>query len=98
MGVWFSANFYGHYFAGKIAKLTSASNGEANVFTEGIFGDVVNLITGLQGDIVAAGGENLQQLYAYTSVYASFGVISILVGIIALICAPIIKKLMSGIH
>jgi len=98
MGVWFSANFYGHYFAGKIAKLTSASNGDSNVFTEGVFGNIVDFITGLQADIVAAGGENLQQLYAYTSVYASFGVISILVGILALLCSPIIKKMMSGIH
>lgn len=98
MGVWFSANFYGHYFAGKIAKLTSASNGDTHIFTEGIFGDLVNFITGLHANIVASGGENLQQLYAYTSVYASFGVISIGVGILALLCAPIIKKMMVGIH
>ena len=98
MGVWFSANFYGHYFAGKIAKLTTISNGDSNVFTKGIFGDIVEFITGITPEIATQNTENFQQLYSYLSVYASFGVISVIVGIFALLISPFINKLMSGIH
>lgn len=98
MGVWFSANFYGHFFAGKIAKLTSASNGEPTIFSEGYFGDIVTAITGLNHESALNGGEVLQQLFSYVSVYASFGVISVIVGIFAILISPVIKKMMAGIH
>ncbi|RKE98295.1 peptide MFS transporter [Ichthyenterobacterium magnum] len=98
MGVWFSANFYGHYFAGKIAKLTTVTEGETNVFTKGIFGDTVEFITGITPEIAMQNSDNFQQLYSYLSVYASFGVISVIVGIFALLISPVIKKLMSGVH
>ncbi|WP_296380783.1 oligopeptide:H+ symporter [Winogradskyella sp.] len=98
MGVWFSANFYGHFFAGKIAKLTTVTESETNVFTKGVFGDIVEFITGITPEIAMQNSENYQQLYSYLSVYASFGVISISVGIVAILVSPIIKKAMSGIH
>ena len=98
MGVWFSANFYGHFFAGKIAKLTTVSQGETNVFTKGVFGNTVEFITGITPDIAMQNSDNFQQLYSYVSVYASFGVISMIVGIFAILISPFIKKLMHGVH
>ncbi|WCO02210.1 peptide MFS transporter [Psychroserpens ponticola] len=98
MGVWFSANFYGHFFAGKIAKLTTVTQGETNVFTKGFFGDITEFITGITPEIAMKNGDNFQQLFSYVSVYASFGVISIGVGLLAILIAPIIKKMMIDIH
>ncbi len=98
MGVWFSANFYGHFFAGKIAKLTTVTEGETNVFTKGVFGDIVEFITGITPEIAMQNSDSYQQLYSYLSVYASFGVISVIVGIFAILISPIIKKMMSGVH
>ncbi|GHC55977.1 peptide MFS transporter [Ulvibacter litoralis] len=98
MGVWFSANFYGHFFAGKIAKLTAVSNGEPTIFSEGFFGSIVTAITGLTPEIASGKSEAFQQLFSYVSVYASFGVISVIVGIFAIVISPIIKKMMEGVH
>lgn len=98
MGVWFSANFYGHYFAGKIAKLTTVANGEINPLSEGLFGDVVSFFTGITAEMASQNSDNFQQLYSYLSVYASFGVISVIVGIFAILISPVIKRLMSGIN
>ena len=98
MGVWFSANFYGHFFAGKIAKLTSTAQGEPSVFSEGVFNTFVTFITGLRYDTIQRSGEAFQQLYSYVSIYASFGLISVIVGIFAILISPVIKKMMTGIH
>ncbi len=98
MGVWFSANFYGHFFAGKIAKLTTVSAGNTNLFSEGIFGKITESITGLSPQFASGQSEAFQQLFSYVSVYASFGVISVVVGIFAILISPIIKKMMGGIH
>ncbi|MAB57864.1 MAG: MFS transporter [Aequorivita sp.] len=98
MGVWFSANFYGHFFAGKIAKLTTVSNGNSNVFSEGFFGNITKYITGLSPQIASGQSDAFQQLFSYVSVYASFGVISVFVGIFAILISPIVKKMMGGIH
>jgi len=97
MGVWLSANFYGHFFAGKIAILTASKDGGA-IFTKGSFAKVIEIITGLNNEIVSNGTEALQQLFSYVSIYASFGIISIIVGIIALLISPIIKRLMIDIN
>lgn len=97
MGVWLSANFYGHFFAGKIAILTASKEGGA-IFTKGSFAKVIEIITGLNNEIVSNGTEALQQLFSYVSIYASFGIISIIVGIIALLISPIIKRLMIDIN
>jgi POT family proton-dependent oligopeptide transporter len=98
MGVWFSANFYGHFFAGKIAKLTTVSDGSTNIFSEGIFGTITEYVTGLTPQIASNQSESFQQLFSYVSVYTSFGVISVIVGIFAILISPIIKKMMGGIH
>ncbi|WP_025666682.1 peptide MFS transporter [Aquimarina megaterium] len=99
MGVWFSANFYGHFFAGKIAKLTTVKEGEASIFSEGLSGAISEAITGLSNTLVEGNNtEAFQQLYSYVSVYANFGVITMGIGIVAILISPIIKKLMTGIH
>ncbi len=98
MGVWFSANFYGHFFAGKIAKLTTVSNGEASLFSEGIFANITETISGLSPSNMEQKSEAFQQLYSYVSVYATFGTITIIVGIFAIAISPFIKKLMGGIQ
>jgi POT family proton-dependent oligopeptide transporter len=99
MGVWFSANFYGHFFAGKIAKLTTVKEGEANIFSEGLAGTISETVTGLSNTMAEGSNrEAFQQLYSYVSVYANFGVITMGIGIIAILISPIIKKLMMGVH
>lgn len=98
MGVWFSANFYGHFFAGKIAKLTTVSEGENSLFSEGIFGVITESISGLNPLNIDQKPEAFQQLYSYVSVYATFGTITIIVGIFAIAISPFIKKLMGGIQ
>ena len=97
MGVWLSANFYGHFFAGKIAKLTTVTDGEAPVFSQGIFGTITETITGLSTDALAGAVEPMQQLYSYVSVYAVFGIITMVIGLVAIFISPIIKNLMSGV-
>ncbi|WP_459211161.1 peptide MFS transporter [Aquimarina rhabdastrellae] len=98
MGVWLSANFYGHFFAGKIAKLTTVREGEESIFSQGIVGEIVESITGLAPAFIQENTENFQQLYSYVSVYASFGVISMIIGILAIFVAPLIQKMMRGIQ
>lgn len=98
MGVWFSANFYGHFFAGKIAKLTTVSEGDNSLFSEGIFGVITESISGLNPLNMDQKSEAFQQLHSYVSVYATFGTITIIVGIFAIAISPFIKKLMGGIQ
>ena len=98
MGVWFSANFYGHYFAGKIAKLTSVAEGDLGVFSEGFFGGITQFITGLSNSVVLEKGIIFQQLYSYVSVYASFGVMASFVGVLVIVFSSPIKKMMNSIH
>ncbi|MEM9822648.1 MAG: peptide MFS transporter, partial [Bacteroidota bacterium] len=91
MGVWFLSSFYGHFFAGKIARLTATSNDGANALTSGFLGDLATSITGLSSAQALELSADFQQLFAYVSVYAIFGIISIGVGILALLFSPIIK-------
>lgn len=98
MGVWFSSSFYGHYFAGKIAQMTSVAPGEVNPFSEGFVGTIVRSITGLDPSMIAGQGDTFEQLYSYVSVYATFGFLSIVIGILGIIVAPWVKKMMCGIH
>ena len=97
MGVFFSSSFYGHFFAGKIAKLT-AVKGDDNYFAQGYFGDLTHLISGLDPSTTYEKGDAFQQLYSYASVYAGFGAITLGIGILALLLSPIIKKWMGGVH
>ena len=98
MGVFFTSSFYGHFFAGKIAKLTTVVEGETNPFSEGALGKITELISGLSPEISNSTSEGFQQLYSYVSVYAGFGVLTVLIGILAIMVSPLIKKLMGGVH
>lgn len=98
MGVWFSSSFYGHFFAGKVAQLTALREGESNPFSEGFMGRIVEAITGLSPEGISGLGEAFLQLYSYVSVYAAFGVITMGVGLLAVLLSPGIKRLMSGIN
>lgn len=98
MGVWFSANFYGHFFAGKIAKLTASTTNDNSFFSDGIFRKINLAITGIDSKQINELPDAFSQLYSYVSVYATFGTITIIVGIFAITISPFIKKLMDGVH
>lgn len=97
MGVFFTSSFYGHFFAGKISKLTDLNSSSGNPFTKGLYGQWTEFITGMS-TTSASQSEGFAQLYSYTSVYACFGLFAILVGIFALIISPIIRKWMREVH
>lgn len=97
MGIWFASSFYGHFFAGKIAQLTALGEGETNPFSTGMIGQLVEGITGLSPEGIVGLGENFRQLYGFVSVYAAFGMITMAVGVLALLLSPGIKRLMGGI-
>ena len=98
MGVWFLASFYGHFFAGKIAGLTAVAEGKESVFTQGIFKNITPKITGIRFDSLANSSEQHVQLYSYVSVFAGIGLITLCIGIIAILISPMVKKKMGGIH
>ena len=98
MGVWFLSNFYGHFFAGKIAILTASTNGAPNMLSGGVLEKISNQITGMSAANTSMLGASFQQLYAYVSVYATFGIIAIGVGVFALLISPIIKRMMGGVE
>ena len=98
MGVWFLSNFYGYFFAGKIAILTASTNGAPNMLSGGILEKISNQITGMSAANTSMLGASFQQLYAYVSVYATFGIIAIGVGVFALLISPIIKRMMREVE
>ncbi len=97
MGVWFLASFYGHFFAGKIAQLTTVKEGESNIFTEGIFENIVSFITNLEYSGVQEKGGEFLQLHSYVSVFSGIGFVTFLVGGVAIFLAPLIQRLMGGV-
>ncbi len=97
MGLWFLSSFYGHFFAGKIAKLTSVVSGEESVFTQGVFASIVPKITGLDYNAVRSLDAAHVQLYSYVSVFTGIGLVTLSVGLFAVLISPFIKKLMFGI-
>jgi proton-dependent oligopeptide transporter, POT family len=98
LGVWFLSQFYGQFFAGKIAGLTSIQSGGSNMLSEGLTGKVVSFITGLSPENITKMGKGYEQLYSYVSAYAILGMIAMVVGIIAMLLSPVIKKRMEGIN
>ena len=98
MGIWFSSSFYGHYFAGKIAGLTIMKQGEIGFFSRGTLGSLVDQCIGLNYNGVMNMGVHFQQLYSYVSVFAGFGILTILVGIMAIVVSPLVKKMMHEVH
>lgn len=98
MGVWFLASFYGHFFAGQIAQLTTISPGNESIFTQGIFKTITPMITGIEFSSLANKSEQHLQLYSYVSVFTGVGLITLCIGIIAILISPWIKKKMGGVH
>ena len=98
MGIWFLSSSYGHFFAGKIAKFTSSENATQMWFQEGAFDQLILALTGYSYETAQTLAPSFQQLYAYLSTYATVGLISVSVGIAALLLSPIIKKMMHGVH
>jgi proton-dependent oligopeptide transporter, POT family len=95
MGVWFLSISFAHYIAGFIAKFTTREF-EGN---GGILDRIAETITGLNPEVVAQKGTvGYQTLISYTNVFSSIGIIAIAVAILALILAPLIRKLMHGEH
>ena len=102
MGVWFLSSFYGHYFAGKIAKFTAVSPALADAAESrghGLFSRLISAVTGWK-DAAAAHqmGPEYEQLYAYVSVFAGIGLFTLLIGCLAILISPWVKKKMGGIH
>ncbi len=92
MGVFFLSSMGAHYIAGIIAKVTSTGGGEQSPF----WSNVIESVTGLgntEGMI-----EGVQSLANYTGVFTQIAVVSFACALITLILAPIIKRLMHGIH
>jgi POT family proton-dependent oligopeptide transporter len=96
MGLFFTSSFYGHFFAGKIAKMTTVVEGEINMFSRGILGQFTEVITGLSTTDNYEGA--FQQLYSYVSVFTGFGIIAITIGLFCILISPIIKNLMCGVE
>jgi len=97
MGVWFLSAFYGHFFAGKIAALTTIVEGEESIFTKGILKDITPAITNLEYSQVIQSDTSHLQLYSYVSVFTGIGLFTLAIGILAVLIAPYIKKLMGNV-
>ncbi len=98
MGVWFCSNFYGHYFAGKIATLTTTNDSGETWLQPGFLRNLIEGVTGLQHDAINGTGAAFEQLYAYVTVYALFGYVALAVGLLAILISPLIRKLMGDVH
>ena len=84
MGIWFMSSFYGHFFAGKLALLTTVKEGEISIISNGWLSDVIAKFTGLPYETAIDKGEKFEQLYSYVSMYGLFGILTILVGVFSL--------------
>lgn len=94
MGMWFLSSFYGHFFAGKLANLTTQTNISSGI---DLIDQILYSITLLDPDTLDSSQSNWIQLYQYVSTFGLFGLFSIGLGIFALCIAPLIKKGMHGI-
>jgi len=98
MGVWFLASFYGHFFAGKIASLTTVVPGQESIFTTGILKYITPFITHLNFENVSNQGEQYLQLYSYVSVFAGIGLFTLVIGMIAILISPKVKIFMGRVE
>ncbi len=98
MGVFFTSSFYGHFFAGKIAQLTTVEAGKENLFSKGFLGTITEFFSGLSPNVSIQGTTEMIQLYSYVSVYAAFGLLSCLIGFLAILISPLIKNWMAEVH
>ena len=97
MGVWFLSSFFGHFFAGKIATLTSVEAGTEGFFSTGVLGKVIAGLTGLSYEHAEALGQNFPQLHSYVSTFAGIGMFAMSIGILAFILSPWVRKGMHGL-
>ena len=79
-------------------KLTTVDADSVNPFSQGILGQITEFFTGMKGEFALGNGEAYSQLYSYVSVYAGFGMLSAIVGLMAIAISPGIKKLMGKVH
>jgi POT family proton-dependent oligopeptide transporter len=98
MGIWFLSSFFGHFFAGKIAQLTTIGEGEAGIFSTGAMGDFIGTLTGMPYAKAMEMGAPFEQLHSYVSTFAGFGCMVMAVGVVVLLLSPFVKRLMHGIH
>ena len=56
------------------------------------------LVTGLDGQQAINQGGAFETLLIYTSVFSSIALVAFMLAVVALICAPLIRKLMHGEH
>ncbi len=97
MGIWFLASFYGHFFAGKIASLTTVVVGQESVFTQGILKDIIPFITHLNFETVTKLNGQYLQLYSYVSVFSGIGLFTLIIGVLAIIISPKIRNMMGDV-
>lgn len=94
MGVWFLSMSFAHYIAGIIAKFTT-KDVEGN---GGLLERITLSITGLSPDGVADAGGGFRTLLSYSHVFSTIAIVAFGVAVLALILAPLIRKLMHGEH
>ena len=97
MGIWFLASFYGHFFAGKIASLTTIVEGRESVFTKGFLRYIIPRVTNLKFENVSKLTEEHLQLYSYVSVFTGIGLFTLIIGVLAILISPQVKKLMGNV-
>lgn len=95
MGVWFLSSSFAHYIAGIIAKMTTGGGEEAA--EPGWFTNMANSITGFTPETLEGASAGVQNLAAYTGVFAQIALISFGFAIFALALSPVLKKMMHGI-
>ncbi len=95
MGVWFLSMSFAQYIAGIIAKFTTKDMEASGGFLD----KITQAVTGLSPEIIAEKGvTGFNSLLSYTNVFTTISVIAIATAILALIAAPLIRKLMHGEH
>ncbi len=95
MGVWYLSISFAHYIAGFIAKFTTRDFEGSDSFLDRFSENV----SGLNADVVASKQmESFNTLLSYTNVFTSIAVVAFAVAIVALLTAPLIRKLMHGEH
>ncbi len=95
MGVWYLSISFAHYIAGFIAKFTTRDFEGSDSFLDR-FSETVS---GLNAEVVVSKQmESFNTLLSYTNVFTSIAAVAFVAAILALLTAPLIKKLMHGEH
>ena len=92
MGIWFLAMALAQHVAGIIARFTTRDAESV----DGLFDRWAELVTGINGEQAITSGGAYGTLLVYTSVFSSIALVAFMLALLALICAPLIRKLMHG--